>query len=82
MAEDKKSVRVTYTKELESILRQLEYDDSYVAFELLCLGEESSQYDNGLRIGKVDVSKNKNSKNNCNWKIVKSLFTLIIRGDF
>jgi hypothetical protein len=61
MAEDKKSVRVTYTKELESILRQLEYDDSYVAFELLCLGEESSQYDNGLRIGKVDVSKNKNS---------------------
>jgi hypothetical protein len=36
MAEDKKPVRVTYTKELESILKELEDANNYVAFELLC----------------------------------------------
>ena len=37
MAEEKQSIRVTYTKELESILKDLEDDNNYVAFELLSL---------------------------------------------
>jgi hypothetical protein len=61
MAEDKKPVRVTYTKELESILKELEDANNYVAFELLWLGEVSAKYHNGLRIETVNVSKKKNS---------------------
>lgn len=61
MAEDKLPVRVSYTKELESILKELEEADNYVAFEILWLGESSSKYQNGLRIGSVDISKVKNS---------------------
>ena len=61
MAEDKKPVRVTYTKELESILKELEDANNYVAFELLWLGEISAKYHNGLRIEMANVSKTKNA---------------------
>ena len=61
MAEEKESIRVTYTKELESILKDLEDDNNYVAFELLWLNESSAKYFNGLKISTVDVSETSGS---------------------
>ena len=61
MAEEKESIRVTYTKELESILKDLEDDNNYVAFELLWLNEPGSKYFNGLKISTVDVSETSGS---------------------
>ncbi len=50
-------IRVTYSKELESILKDLEDANNYVAFELLWLGEPAAKYFNGLKIENVTVSK-------------------------
>lgn len=52
-------VRVTYSKDLEELLRVLEDENSYIAFELLWLNEPNSKYYNGLNIGNVDISKTK-----------------------
>lgn len=51
------SVKVRYTEELEKILKHIEGDNNYVAFELLWLGEPDSKYHNGLKISLVGVSK-------------------------
>mgnify|MGYP003350723643 CR=1 FL=1 len=52
-------IRVKFTPELEELLRVLEEENSYIAFELLWLNEPDSKYHNGLGIGKVDISKTK-----------------------
>ena len=54
-----KQVRVKYSKNLEELLKVLEDENSYIAFELLWLGEPDSKYHNGLRIGNADISKTK-----------------------
>ncbi len=50
-------IRVKYSKELESLLKELEDANNYVAFELLWLGEPAAKYFNGLKIENVEVSK-------------------------
>jgi len=52
-------VRVKFTQDLHDILKVLEDENSYIAFEMLWLNEPNSKYYNGLKIGKVDVSKTK-----------------------
>lgn len=52
-------VRVKYSKDLEELLKVLEDENSYIAFELLWLNEPDSKYFNGLRISSVDISKTK-----------------------
>jgi RNase P/RNase MRP subunit POP5 len=52
-------IRVTFTQELYEVLKVLEDENSYIAFEMLWLNEEGSKYYNGLKIGKVDISKTK-----------------------
>jgi hypothetical protein len=54
---DKKSTRVKFSEELHDLLRILEDDGSYVAFELLWLNEPDSKYHNGLDVEDVDISK-------------------------
>lgn len=51
-----KSVRVKISKELEKILKVMEDNDSYLAFEMLWLGESGSKYVNGLGISDVTIS--------------------------
>ncbi len=60
-AEEKKNsdIRVKYSKDLEELLKVLEDENSYIAFELLWLNEPDSKYFNGLKIGNVDISKTK-----------------------
>jgi len=53
------TVRVEFTKDLHDLLKVLEDENSYIAFELLWLNETGSKYYNSLRISKVDISKTK-----------------------
>ena len=55
MAQD--TVRISFSDELISILKKLEGENNYLAFELLWMIEPDAKYHNGLRISKVDVSK-------------------------
>ncbi|NBP03376.1 MAG: hypothetical protein EBU90_25470 [Proteobacteria bacterium] len=48
--------RITYSKKFEDILKTMEDNDEYLAFEMLWLGEPTSKYFNGLGITNVDVS--------------------------
>jgi hypothetical protein len=50
------SIKVKISKDLEEILKKMEDNDSYLAFEMLWLGEDSSKYQNGLAISDVSVS--------------------------
>jgi hypothetical protein len=54
---EKKPIRVEFSKELLDILKKLEKQNSYVAFELMWMTEPDADYFNGLKIKKVDVSK-------------------------
>jgi len=58
--ENDSQIRLKFTKELEDILKEIEQTHNNLAFELLYLNEEGSKYFNGLKISKVDVSKQKN----------------------
>lgn len=55
----KPEVRVKFSVELQALLKKLEDEHDYVAFELLWLGEPDSKYYNGLKINYVDISKQK-----------------------
>lgn len=50
------SLRIVLTKRLEAVLKKMEDNDNYLAFEMLWLGEPSSKYVNGLNITQVDIS--------------------------
>lgn len=50
-------IKPVFTQELQDILKQLESENNYTAFELLWMAEPDSSFHNGLRISKVDVSK-------------------------
>ena len=52
-------IKISYTEDLEDVLREMEQDGSYVAFELLWMGEEDATYHNGLKISNVDISDKK-----------------------
>lgn len=56
MAESKQ-LRVEFSKELTELLKKLEKQGSYVAFELMWMTEPDAEYFNGLKIKKADVSK-------------------------
>ena len=49
--------RIKLSKELEKILKEMEDDNSYLAFEILWLGDPSSYYQNGLGISDVGISQ-------------------------
>jgi hypothetical protein len=49
-------VRVKLSDKLTKVLKVMEDNDSYLAFELLWLGEPGSKYVNGLGITDVDIS--------------------------
>lgn len=51
-----RTARIKISKELEKILKVMEDNDSYLAFEMLWLGESGSKYQNGLGITDVTVS--------------------------
>lgn len=53
------SIRIQFSNELIEILKVLEEENIYIAFEMLWLSEPDSKYFNGLGISKVDVSKKK-----------------------
>ena len=50
-------IKPIFTEELQMILKELEAENNYVAFELMWMSEPDSKFHNGLRISKVDVSK-------------------------
>jgi hypothetical protein len=50
-------IKPIFTEELQKILKELESENNYVAFELMWMSEPDSKFHNGLRISKVDVSK-------------------------
>lgn len=58
-APTKQDIRVQFTDDLHDLLRVLEDENSYIAFEMLWLNEPNSKYYNGLGISKVDISKTK-----------------------
>lgn len=49
--------RISYSWDLEKILKALDKKNNYVAFELLTLAEKKTEYANPLKITEVDVSK-------------------------
>lgn len=51
------TARIKYSKDLEELLKILEEELSYIAFELLWLGDPDSKYYNGFKITEVDISK-------------------------
>ena len=50
------SARIKISSNLEKVLKKMEDNDSYLAFELLWLGESDSKYQNGLGISEVTIS--------------------------
>lgn len=54
---EQKLPKVEFSKELLEVLKKLEKQGSYVAFELMWMTEPDADYFNGLKIKKVDVSK-------------------------
>ncbi len=57
MAQETSSIRVSYSNELIEVLKKLEGENNYLAFELLWMIEPDAKYHNGLKISKVDLSK-------------------------
>jgi len=57
MADESKLPKIKFTNNLISILKKLEGENNYLAFELLGMLEEDAKYHNGLKITNVDVSK-------------------------
>ena len=51
-----RSARIKISSELEKVLKKMEDNDSYLAFEMLWLGEPGSKYQNGLGITDVTIS--------------------------
>jgi hypothetical protein len=49
-------VKIKISKKLEEVLKKMEDNDSYLAFEMLWLGEPGSKYYNGLGISNVTIS--------------------------
>lgn len=49
--------RLSFTQDLIDILKELEADNSYLAFEILGLDDPSTKYQNGLKITMVSPSK-------------------------
>lgn len=56
---EKTKVRVKLSEELENILKEMEDNDNYTAFEILWLGEPTSSYFNGLGVSDVTISDKK-----------------------
>ena len=52
--------RIKFSEKLAKLLKTLEDNNSYLAFELLWLNEEKSKYHNGLNITNVDISSDFN----------------------
>jgi len=50
-------IKPIFTQELIDVLKDLDKENNYVAFELLWMSEPGSNFFNGLRISKVDISK-------------------------
>ena len=50
-------IKMIFTEEFYNILKKLEAENNYLAFELLWMIEPGSKFHNGLKISKVDVSK-------------------------
>lgn len=50
-------IKMIFTEEFYNILKKLEAENNYVAFELLWMVEPDAKFHNGLNISKVDVSK-------------------------
>lgn len=48
--------KIKFSEKLVTLLKKLEDNDSYIAFELLYMTEPKAKYFNGLRITDVDVS--------------------------
>lgn len=57
MASSKKPKRVSFTEDLINILKQLEADNNYIAFELIGMMDKDSKYQNGIGVGLVGASK-------------------------
>lgn len=51
------NIKIKFSQRLTKALLKLEDDNNYVAFEMLYLTEEGSNYHNGLNISKVDLGK-------------------------
>lgn len=49
--------RIKFSKKLEDVLKRMEENDNYLAFEMLWLGDVTSYYQNGLGISDVDISQ-------------------------
>jgi len=49
-------IKIKLSKDLCKVLKNMEDNDNYLAFELLWLGEEGSKYFNGLGISDVTIS--------------------------
>ena len=54
---EQKLPRIEFSKDLIDILTELNEDNDYVAFELMWMSEPDTEYFNGLKIKKVDVSE-------------------------
>ena len=50
-------IKIIFTEEFYNILKKLEAENNYLAFELLWMIEPDAKFHNGLKISKVDVSK-------------------------
>lgn len=50
-------IKMIFTEEFYNILKKLEAENNYLAFELLWMIEPDAKFHNGLKISKVDVSK-------------------------
>ena len=55
MADTNEPVRVKFSEELHDLLKVLEDENSYIAFEMLWLNEPNSKYYNGLGITDVNI---------------------------
>jgi len=51
-----KTVRIKMSKDLTKILKNMEDNDSYLAFEMLWLSEDGSKYYNGIGVSLVSIS--------------------------
>jgi hypothetical protein len=51
-------IKIKFSDKLTKVLKTLEDNNNYVAFEMLYLVEPGSKYFNGLRISNVDLGKN------------------------
>ena len=51
-----KTLRIKMSKDLTKILKNMEDNDSYLAFEMLWLSEDGSKYYNGLGVSDVSIS--------------------------